>query len=202
MDKKIKNIVFDFGGVLVDLDFERCMETFRKAGFRNLTPQKVMEKEDIFQRFERGEVSAEVFRDALRKETSDQLTDSQIDEMWRTWLIAIPRQKLDLLLELRGKYMVYLLSNTNQIHWDYACELFRYHGFTVKDYFEETFLSFQMHLTKPDPAIYQEMLRQAGIAAEETFFIDDLEANCEAAAKLGIQTYHYHIGEDLSELFD
>jgi len=118
-------------------------------------------------------------------------------------LLNIPREKLDLLLELRERYMVYLLSNTNQIHWDYAGEeMFNYRGFRADDFFEDTFLSFKMHLAKPDKAIYEKVMKEANILPEETFFIDDSETNCRAAAALGIQTHHYHIGEDLSLLFD
>lgn len=131
------------------------------------------------------------------------MTDRKIDDMWNLMLLNIPREKLDLLLELRERYMVYLLSNTNQIHWDYAGEeMFNYRGFRADDFFEDTFLSFKMHLAKPDKAIYEKVMKEANILPEETFFIDDSETNCRAAAALGIQTHHYHIGEDLSLLFD
>jgi len=77
-----------------------------------------------------------------------------------------------------------------------------YRGFRADDFFEDTFLSFKMHLAKPDKAIYEKVMKEANILPEETFFIDDSETNCRAAAALGIQTHHYHIGEDLSLLFD
>ena len=160
-------------------------------------------KNGVFSRFELGEISPEEFRDAIRKEADESLTDRKIDDMWNLMLLNIPREKLDLLLELRERYMVYLLSNTNQIHWDYAGEeMFNYRGFRADDFFEDTFLSFKMHLAKPDKAIYEKVMKEANILPEETFFIDDSETNCRAAAALGIQTHHYHIGEDLSLLFD
>lgn len=204
MDKKIKNIVFDLGGVLINLDFDNCLNAFRKAGFQDIEKQaRQLEGKGFFSQFELGEISPDEFRKSIRKETSETLTDRKIDDMWNLMLLDIPREKLDLLLELRGHYMVYLLSNTNQIHWDYACEqMFSYRGFRVNDFFEDTFLSFEMHQAKPHKEIYEQMMKEANILPQETFFIDDSELNCQAAIALGIQSYHYHIGEDLSALFE
>ncbi len=204
MDSKIKNVIFDLGGVLINLDFDSCLNAFRTAGFTNIEEQvRQMQGNGVFSRFELGEISPEEFRDAIRKEADESLTDRKIDDMWNLMLLNIPREKLDLLLELRERYMVYLLSNTNPIHWDYAGEeMFNYRGFRADDFFEDTFLSFKMHLAKPDKAIYEKVMKEANILPEETFFIDDSETNCRAAAALGIQTHHYHIGEDLSLLFD
>lgn len=204
MDNKIKNIVFDFGGVLVNLDFEGCLNSFRTAGFANIEEQvNRFGGKGIFSSFEKGEISPETFRELVRQHTAPSLTDRKIDDMWNLMLLDIPREKLDLLLELRGRYMVFLLSNTNRIHWDYACEhLFNYRGFRVGDFFEETFLSFEMHQAKPDKEIYEQMMKEANILPEETLFIDDSEANCKAASALGIQSHHYQIGEDLRALFE
>lgn len=204
MESKIKNVVFDLGGVLINLDFDNCLNAFRKAGFQDIEKQVCQFRgKGLFSRFEQGEISPEEFRHTLRKKAGKPLTDSKIDEMWNLMLIGIPREKLDLLLELREHYMVYLLSNTNPIHWNYACEqMFSYRGFRVNDFFEDTFLSFEMHKAKPEKEIYEQMMIEANIVPEETFFIDDSEVNCQAAAELGIQPYHYHIGEDLSSLFE
>ena len=120
---------------------------------------------------ELGEISPEEFRKAIRKEVSEALSDHEIDDMWNLMLLDIPREKLDLLLKLREHYMVYLLSNTNRIHWDYACEqMFCYRGFRVNDFFEDIFLSFEMHKAKPEKDIYEQMMKEANILPEETFF--------------------------------
>ena len=204
MDSKIKNVIFDLGGVLINLDFDSCLNAFRTAGFTNIEEQvRQMQGNGVFSRFELGEISPEEFRDAIRKEADESLTDRKIDDMWNLMLLDIPREKLDLLLKLREHYMVYLLSNTNRIHWDYACEqMFCYRGFRVNDFFEDIFLSFEMHKAKPEKDIYEQMMKEANILPEETFFIDDSAINCQAAISLGIQSYHYHIGEDLSSLFE
>ena len=204
MDKKIKNIVFDLGGVLVDLDFKAAINGLKKAGFANVKAQlQSFDREGIFQKFELGEMTAEEFRTAIRENSTVTLTDEEIDALWNAMLLEIPREKLELILDLRGKYMVYLLSNTNSIHWDYVCKnAFNYRGFRVNDYFEETFLSYEMHLAKPDKAIYEKVLQDANLLAEETLFIDDSEANCKAAEEVGIHAHHYHIGDDLSKVFE
>ena len=204
MDKKIRNIVFDLGGVLVDLDFKAAINGLQQAGFANVKEQLLaFDRGGIFLKFEVGEITADEFRAAIRENSTVTLTDEEVDGLWNAMLLEIPREKLELILELRGKYMVYLLSNTNSIHWDYVCKnAFNYRGFRVKDYFEETFLSYEMHLAKPDKAIFEKVLHDANLLPEETLFIDDSEANCKAASELGIHAHHYHIGDDLKEIFE
>ena len=204
MDKKIKNIVFDLGGVLVDLDFKAAINGLQQAGFANVKEQlQTLHQGGIFQKFELGEMSADEFRTAIRENSTVELTDEEVDNLWNAMLLEIPREKLELILDLRGKYMVYLLSNTNSIHWDYVCKnAFNYRGFRVNDYFEETFLSYEMHLAKPDKAIFEKVLQDANLLPEETLFIDDSEANCKAAEEVGIHAHHYHIGDDLSKVFE
>ena len=204
MDKNIKNIVFDLGGVLVDLDFKITINGLQKAGFTNVKEQlQAFDQDGIFKKFELGEISADEFRASIRKNSSVSLTDEEVDSLWNLMLLEIPREKLELILDLRSKYMVYLLSNTNSIHWDYVCKnAFNYRGFRMDDYFEETFLSYEMHLAKPDKAIFEKMLQDANLLPEETLFIDDSEANCKAASEVGIHAHHYHIGDDLSKIFE
>ena len=204
MDKQIKNIVFDLGGVLVDLDFKAAINGLQQAGFANVKEQlDALDQGGIFQKFELGEMTADEFRAAIRENSTVTLTDEEIDALWNAMLLEIPREKLELILDLRGKYMVYLLSNTNSIHWDYVCKnAFNYRGFRVNDYFEETFLSYAMHLAKPDKAIFEKVLHDANLLPEETLFIDDSEANCKAAEEVGIHAHHYHIGDDLSKIFE
>ena len=204
MDKKIRNIVFDLGGVLVDLDFKAAINGLQEAGFANVKEQLLaFDRGGIFQKFEVGEITADEFRTAIRENSTVTLTDEEVDALWNAMLLEIPREKLELILHLRGKYMVYLLSNTNSIHWDYVCKnAFNYRGFRVEDYFEETFLSYEMHLAKPDKAIFEKVLSEANLLPEETLFIDDSEANCKAAQEVGIHTHHYHVGDDLKEIFN
>ena len=204
MDKNIKNVVFDLGGVLLNLDLQRTIDAFKEAGFEDVEKQiRAFNHQGIFQQFEAGGITAEEFRNAIRENIQAPLTDEEIDDYWSRMLLDIPCEKLKLILELREKYMVYLLSNTNPIHWNHVCKhAFNYHSFRVEDYFEETYLSYEMHDAKPNKSILEKMLSEANLLPEETLFIDDSEANCQAAASLGIQVHHYRIGDDLKEIFE
>lgn len=203
MEKKIKNIVFDLGGVLIDLDRQRCVDSFKKLGLEHVDELiGDFSQQGIFMQLEKGLVTADVFRDRVCELSGKAIADEVIDEAWNSFLVRTPTYKLDALLALRGKYIVYLLSNTNEIHWNWACQHgFSYKGFTMKDYFEEVFLSYELKQAKPDPEIFRSVIERAGILPEETFFIDDSKANCLAASELGIVTYCAQPGEDWTHLF-
>lgn len=163
----------------------------------------VYHQQGIFMQQEKGLVTSAEFRDVIRQMVGKPLTDQQIDDAWNSFLVDIPTYKLDLLLKLREKYVVYLLSNTNDIHWKWSCEnVFPYRGFQVEDYFEKIYLSFEMKMVKPDTEIFETVLADANIDPKETFFIDDSEANCLAAQALGISTYTPQANEDWSHIFN
>lgn len=199
----IKNLLIDFGGVLIDLDRHRCIENFKKLGFENVEDLlNIYHQQGIFMQQEKGLITSAEFRSGVREMMGKEVTDRQIDAAWNSFLVGIPIYKLDLLLKLREKYVVYLLSNTNETHWEWSCEhVFPYKGFQVKDYFEKIYLSFEMKMVKPDAEIFNAVLDDASIDPKETFFIDDSGANCEIAQSLGISTYTPKAGEDWSHLF-
>ena len=151
---------------------------------------------------EKGLITSADFRNEIRNMMGKTVSDKQIDAAWNSFLVDIPAYKLDLLLKLRTKYVVYLLSNTNEIHWKWACQhAFPYRTFRVEDYFEKTYLSYEMHMIKPEAEIFKAVIEDAGIEPQETLFIDDSELNCKAAEELGISTYTAKAGEDWSHLF-
>lgn len=201
--KGIKNLIVDFGGVLIDLDRQRCLEKFKALGLPDVEHAlDIYHQQDFFQQYDKGILSSADFRNVIRGKIGKDITDAQIDAAWNSFLVGIPTYKLDLLLALRKDYVVYLLSNTNEIHWEWACEhAFPYKTFRMEDYFEHVFLSYKMKMAKPDKEIFQKVLEDAGLNPKETFFIDDSEANCETACSLGISTYTPKAGEDWSHLF-
>lgn len=203
-NKGIKNLLIDFGGVLINLDRRNCIENFRKLGLHHVDELlNAYHQQGIFLQQEKGLITPTEFRDGIREMAEKPLTDRQIDDAWNSFLLDIPTYKLDLLLKLRQKYVVYLLSNTNEIHWKWACEhAFPYRGFRVEDYFEKIYLSFEMKMVKPDTEIFKSVLVDANIDPEETFFVDDSEANCLTAQALGISTYTPQPGEDWSHIFE
>jgi putative hydrolase of the HAD superfamily len=203
-EKDIKNLVFDFGGVLVDLDRQRCIEQFQQIGLENVH-QLVSDsfKEGFFQKYELGLISTAEFRNHIRSLSSKSVTDADIDAAWCSFLCSIPAHKLSLLLSLREKYMVYLLSNTNDLHWQWSVEhLFPYKGFDVNSYFEKIYLSFEMHLAKPDINIFKTMTNDAGIEPDETLFIDDSIDNCLTAESFGIHSFVAKNDDDWTRLFE
>lgn len=202
-EKGIKNLIIDFGGVLIDLDRQRCVENFKKLGLPNVEVMlDLYHQQDFFHKYEKGLISSADFRDVLREKIGKPISDAQIDDAWNSFLIGVPSYKLELLLELRKDYVVYLLSNTNDIHWKWSCQnAFPYKAFRVEDYFEHIYLSFEMNMAKPDSDIFQKVLDDTGIIPQETLFIDDSEANCRTAEALGISTYTPKAGEDWSPLF-
>jgi len=202
-ERGIKNVIFDFGGVLINLDRQRCIDSFKQLGMDHVEELiNPFAQHGVFMQLEKGEITPAVFRDKIREEFGRLATDEQIDAAWNSFLLDIPDYKLEALLKLREHYLVYLLSNTNEIHWKWSCEnAFPYKSFGETDYFEETFLSYEMKLAKPDVAIFEAVLETTGIDPKETLFIDDSEANCKAAESLGITTYICKPGEDWTPLF-
>lgn len=203
--KGIKNLIFDFGGVLIDLDRARCINQFKSFGLNNVESLlDVCHQQGLFLQHEKGLVDDEAFRDYIRSQSGNPLlSDGQIDDAWNSFLVGIPSYKLEALLELRQHYMVYLLSNTNNIHWKWSVEhAFPHKSFRVEDYFEKIYLSYEMKMVKPDAEIFQAVLDDANILPEETLFLDDSPANCETARSLGIKTYTPKAHEDWRPLFE
>jgi len=199
----IKNIIFDFGGVLIDLDKERCVRHFKAIGINAENQLGTTHSKGIFVDLERGAITLRQFREKLREMSCQTITDEQIDDAWRSFLLTVPQYKLDLLLKLRKKYRVYLLSNTNAIHFEYAKKQnFEKDGHSLQDYFDYCFLSYEIGLVKPDDDIFEYVINEEQIFARETLFIDDSEANIETARRWCFSVYQAKEHEDFSHLFN
>lgn len=192
MATKVKNIIFDLGGVLVGLDMQRCINAFVKLGAGQAMKYAVGHFHDtMFYGYETGQFGEREFCDRLRSEAGISASDEAIKEAWNKMLTVIPDVKKRRLLNLRLHYRVFLLSNTNETHWRYCADhLFPMGGHGVKDYFDRVFLSYELHLSKPDTAIFREALRLADVKTEETLYIDDSVENCDSARSLGMLTFH------------
>lgn len=194
----IKNIIFDFGGVLIDLNQQACLDAFAALGVPQVadyvTPYGHI---GPFGQLENGDISVETFRDELRRLFSADLTDAQIDEAWSAFLMQIPAKKLHMVHELAKTYRVFLLSNTSPIHIR-KLQAFEEAGYPLGECFEKLYLSYEVGLSKPGKAIYEHVLKDAGLKPEETLFVDDGPANCASAAELGIRTYTPQPFEDFT----
>lgn len=185
----IKNILFDFGGVLIDLSQQACLDAFARLGMPQVadyvTPYGHI---GPFGRLENGDISVEAFRDEVRRLFKADLTDEQIDEAWGAFLVSIPPAKMRMVHELAKTYRVFLLSNSSPIHIR-KLKAFEEAGYPLSACFEKLYLSYEIGLSKPGRAIFEHVLNDAGLKPEETLLIDDGPANCATAAELGLRTY-------------
>ncbi len=204
INKGIKSLIVDFGGVLVGLDRDRCIERFRSSGVDDVENLiKFYVQDDLFGKHEKGLIDDAQFRAGLRAATSGiQPSDEEIDAAWNAFLTDVPRCKLDALKDKRASgCKVFLLSNTNHIHWTYAVKhFFSDEGYSLDDCFDQVFLSYEMKMVKPDPSIFKAVLDTTGAEACETLFIDDSEANCRTAQSLGINIIHATPGVDWTKM--
>lgn len=201
MNPQICNIIFDWGGVLIDLDTEGCIRSFERLGADVKKLLTGTNESGVFRAYESGALDTVGFHREICRLIGKKVPDEEIDKAWNAQLKSIPAEKLELLLRLRGHYNLYLLSNTNELHWLCGAKSFKYKGNEVQDYFNQVFLSFRMHLAKPDPQIFMAALEEAGLKAEETLFVDDSEVNCRAAASTGMHVCRYVPGNDLGKVF-
>lgn len=198
----IKNLLFDFGGVIVGLDKSAAVRRFKEIGAADIENYlNEYRQTGIFLELEEGKISLAEFNNRFRETFGENITDEEIASGWMAFLTGIPPYKLELLDELRKKYNVYLLSNTNPVIADWAHSAdFTPSGRTLDTYFDKCYLSYQMGCAKPDAIIYEKVIAD-GIKAEETLFLDDGQANLDAAAKLGFKTYLVNQDEDLRKVF-
>lgn len=201
----IKNIIFDLGGVLVSLNRQNCLNAFSHIlGFHDFGDYlSAYAQKGFFAQFEDGIIGSGEFRESVRQYSLNKdITDDQIDSALCAFLTEVSGYKVDFLLELKEKnYKLFLLSNTNPIAWDYAALLFKQAGgVAIDDVFEKLYLSFEMKKSKPGKAIFEQLLSDAGIKAEETLFVDDAAANVDTAREIGFKTLWYDTTTDLSKV--
>ena len=188
---KIKAVVFDFGNVIINIDFKRIYQTFAKFTAKSEAHiEKQITDNQLFRRYESGQFSDEQFREIIRQILGFPLSDTQIDTAWNAVLLDIPCDRIVLLQQIRQKYPIYLLSNTNNIHIKASNDyLKKAHGISHLDQlFDQLFLSYEMGMWKPDAEIYYSVLKQLKLPANETLFLDDNLHNIASAKALGFQT--------------
>jgi putative hydrolase of the HAD superfamily len=204
----LKNIIFDFGGVICDLDIRRTVEKFKefgpaKEGLRRTTEEQDRQFDLLFSTYETGMITSQQFRDAIRNHYAVPPTDAAIDDTWNALLVGIPKPRIRLLESIKNTYRTFLLSNSNEIHYlKYRDDFRQNYGYANFDaIFEKVYFSFRLHLKKPDPAIFKLVLSENKLDPAETLFIDDTLMHIEAARNLGIHGYHLGQGEDVTLLF-
>ncbi|MHB1920596.1 MAG: HAD family hydrolase [Chitinophagaceae bacterium] len=185
----IKNIIFDLGGVLLNIDYQLTENAFAALGFSNFSSLYTQfQASPLFEDLETGRIQEEAFVETLKKRAPVPLSGDQIREAWNAMLLDFPIDRLQLLRQLQNPYNLYLLSNTNSIHLK-ALEkiLLTQTGFPNLDpFFKKVYYSHLFGRRKPEPEIYQMVLEDGHLDPGETLFIDDNELNVEGARKVGI----------------
>jgi len=191
---KIRNIIFDLGDVILNIDVPIASKSFADLSGREQHEILTIFKEsEIFRQFETGLMDEPTFRNYVREILNfPDLSDEAIDTAWNSLLLDLPPERVELLKKLATRYRLFLLSNTSSIHITQVNKILKASTGVEKleDLFEIVFLSYEMGLMKPDPRIYQEVLDKAGLKAEETLFLDDNADNIRSAGQLGIETIH------------
>ena len=199
----VKNIIFDLGGVLLNIDFSITEKAFKELGvtqFSNMFTQH--HSNDLFVQLETGEISPEDFYEAFRRGTGTNLSDETIKKAWNALLLDFRAPTLTWLETIRFKYRIFLFSNTNQIHHDAFIE--SYQQLTgnreFDTIFEKAYYSQNMGMRKPNPEPFLYILKENNLNAKETLFIDDTIKNIETAHVLGLKTIHLQWPQTLPEL--
>ena len=185
----VKNIIFDLGGVIIDIDYNLAATAFKKLGIVDFDSFYSKAKQSsLFDEFEKGLISNAEFRTALRQYLPPAISDQQIDDAWNAMLIGIPSHRVDFLKEVAKHYRIFLLSNTNRIHIE-AFSQYNDEKFG-KGYFESIFeycyFSSDIAMRKPDAEIFEFVLSENGLRKEETIFIDDSIQHIQGALNTGL----------------
>jgi putative hydrolase of the HAD superfamily len=192
MKKEVKAIILDLGGVILNIDYQRTIRAFKlllKNGANVEAFYNQAKQNQVFDLFEKGEISAADFRTDLKKIFGLQLSDHEIDAAWNAMLLDLPLERLTFVSELRKKYPVYLLSNTNEIHY----QAFRKNleetfdnPSILEDFFDKTYYSHLIKQRKPTAAAFNHVLDDNQLNAYEVVFVDDSAQHIEGAMSLGI----------------
>jgi glucose-1-phosphatase len=199
----IRNIIFDLGGVLLNIDPKKTIEAFGQLGMEQLVGDKGLSYDhDIFYQMEQGQISPDEFRKGVLELLPKPVSFQQIDAAWTAMLLDFPAIRVELVKNLRKDFKIYLFSNTNAIHVEKFHSIFRnQHGFEVFTLFDKDFYSNEIGFRKPMPEAYQEIIRLSGINPEESLFIDDSLQNVESAIASGLKGYWLEPSQKVEEIF-
>ena len=200
---EIKNIIFDLGGVIINLSVKATVQRF--SVLTGLSPEYLNDKllkSDLFKDHEKGKVSDKDFRNQIRSTLNVDSSDEEIDDSWNAMLLDIPKERIELLLHLKDRYRLFLLSNTNEIHLLRFSEIIDHMNFSFETLFEKVYYSHRLLMRKPNKEIFEYVLHENGLIAEQTLFLDDSLENLSGAASIGIKTFHVKHPDSLFHLFE
>jgi len=205
--KEIKNIIFDLGGVIINLDYARTINAFNRLSeipFESIYSQSG--QADLFNRFDKGEISEFDFFSQIRRLIRYNGPDEDLLFAWNAMLLDVPEERLDVLVDAKQNYKTFLLSNTCETHIEhFERDLYNEHGVkNFNDYFDNVYYSCRVGMRKPDKEIFEMVLSKNRLKPEETVFIDDSEQHVKGAGECGINAFllpkNMEVGDLLREL--
>lgn len=199
----IKNIIFDLGGVLLNLDIPRTQKAFASMGAKDFQQYFAHGFADsFFKDYEIGKISDREFIDSLKALTGISSSDEAIISGWNAMLLDFPAERIELLRSLSSKYRVFLFSNTNALHLAAFRQTYRdaFGGGDLDDHFEKAYYSHLLGQRKPDRSSFEHILKENGLVASETLFVDDALVNVEAAKEAGLQGIYLRPGMTVMDI--
>lgn len=199
----IKTIIFDLGGVLLNIDPKKTIDAFAQLGMEQLVKDSGLSYDhEIFFQMEQGKLSPDEFRKGVQEMLPSPVSFDEIDAAWTAMLLDFPEIRVQLVRNLGKHFRIFLFSNTNAIHVEkYHSNFRKQHGFEVSSLFEKDFYSNEIGFRKPSPESFQEIIRLSGIKPEESIFIDDSQLNVEASIASGLKGFWLEPGRKVEELF-
>jgi len=199
----IEAIIFDLGGVILNVDYSLAETAFQSLGLSDFGKMfSQAHQVGLFDDLETGKITPEKFRKVVKEISALDVEDNQIDQAWNSMLLDLPKERVELLQRLKEKYKTFLLSNTNKIHIDSFLQTIgnKYGEETFYNLFHKVYFSSEIGLRKPQPAIFEYVLKQNNLAAHNTLFIDDSPQHVEGAKKVGLNAVLLPKHQDITEL--
>lgn len=196
---KIKNIIFDLGGVLLNIDYNLTIQAFKELGikdFEKLYTQ--IQQTDLFNQYEMGLISNDEFISTLKSFHEEEVSDKMIIDAWNAMLLDLPKERLDLLSNLRKNYSLVLLSNTNFIHLEFFSSYLKteYQIDDLSEYFDQLYYSCDLNMRKPNKEIFEYVCKKEKFNKGETLFIDDTIQHVNGALSAGLKSLHLDINKE------
>lgn len=201
--KEIKNIIFDLGGVLLNLDIQKTADAFAQMGVKEFRKLFALgHAASFFKEYEVGSITDDQFIDALQNLAGQPSDRSAVIAGWNAMLGDFPAERIELLIQLKQKYRLFLFSNTNAIHLASFQQTYShaFSGSLLDDLFEKAWYSHNIRLRKPDVKAFEYVLSDKQLLPHETLFIDDALVNVEGARAAGIQGLHLEPGKSVLDI--
>jgi putative hydrolase of the HAD superfamily len=200
---KYEAIIFDLGGVIIDLDYQLTIAAFKELGIIDFdSDYSQAQQSKLFDDFETGKISAQHFINCLLPFLKPGTSPNKVVNAWNAMILSVQSSKIDLLLSLREKYPLFLLSNTNELHVPKVRrEWSKVTSKPMEDFFDHIYFSHEIHLRKPNSEIFQLVCDQQLLIPEKTLFIDDSIQHIKGAEMIGLQTLHLTDSTELNQLF-